>query len=73
MPLIGVEEIENALKGFIRNLYLRVVTLQVVHVEQAAVEIRNLAEQLHQFRDAVGLGLAQPFVKQPQAGTGGRN
>ena len=37
-----------------------------MHLKQAAVEIRNPTEQLPQFTRAVGLGLAEPLVKQPQ-------
>ena len=44
MPLIGVEEGEDVLEGFVGDADVRVVPLQVMHVERAAVEIRNVAE-----------------------------
>ena len=50
MPLVGIEEGEDLRERFIGNVDLRIVPLQIVHVEQAAVEIRDLAEQLRQFR-----------------------
>ena len=40
--------------------------LQVVYLEQSAVEIGDVAQQLRQLGGAVGLGLAEAFVKQPE-------
>ena len=66
MPLVGVEEGEDLREGVVRDADVRVVALQVVHVEQAAVEIRHLAEQGRQLRGAGGRGLTQALVEQPQ-------
>ena len=65
MPLVGVEEVEDLLERPVGDVDVRVVALQVVNVEQAAVEVGDATEQLRQRRIAVGLWLSQPFVEQP--------
>ena len=65
MPLVGVEEGEYPLKCFVGNGDVRVVVLQIVDVEKAAVEVGDLAELCHQFRITFGLGHTQPLVEQP--------
>ena len=42
------------------------VALQIVYVEEAAVEEGNLAEECRQIGRALGLGLAEALVEQPQ-------
>ena len=66
VPLVRVEEREDPLEGFVGDADFRIVALQVVRVEQAAVEVGDPAEQRRQFRGALGLGPAQALVEQPQ-------
>ena len=66
MPLVGVEEGEDLFECFVGNGNVRVVVLEIVDVEKAAVEVGDLTEFCHQFRVTFGLGHTQPLVKQPQ-------
>ena len=66
MPVVRVEKRENLFKRLVGNVNLRVVLLQIMHLEQATVEIRDFAEQGRQLGRAVGFGLTQALVKQPQ-------
>ena len=60
------KQAEDVLERFVRDLDVGVVAFQIVHVEQAAIEIRDLTKQIRQLRGAVGLRLAQALVKQTQ-------
>ena len=66
MPVVRVEKRENLFKRLVGNVNLRVVLLQIMHLEQTAVEIRDFAEQGRQLGRAVSFGLPQALVKQPQ-------
>ena len=57
---------EDLGKGGVRDVDVRVVLLQLVGVEDAAVEVGDLAEQGVKFGGPVGFRLAQPLVEQAQ-------
>ncbi len=46
MPVKFVEEVEDALKRAIGDLDRRILALQKMHIEEAAIEIGNFAQQL---------------------------
>ena len=63
VPLVGVEEVEDLLESVVGDVDAGIVALQLVHVEETAVEVGDFAEQYSQLRFSVGLGLAQPLVE----------
>ena len=66
VPLVLVEEVEDALEGLVGNLDVwRMRCFELVHLEEAAVEIRDCAEQLFQLRRCASCA-AEPFVEQAQ-------
>ncbi len=44
MPLVGIEDGKNSLKGLIGYLNARVIMFQFMHIEEAAIEIRYFTE-----------------------------
>ena len=68
VPLVLIEEVEERCKCGIRNIDLLVRFLELVNLEKAAVEIRNVAEECAErgVKLAVGPAFAEPVVKQPQ-------
>ena len=54
------------LECLVRNVDAGVLLLQRVHLEQAAVEVRHLAEQFFQVGSALGWLLRKALVEQPQ-------
>ena len=69
MPLVLVEVIEDALEGFVGNLDVLAVAFgpfEFMHVEQAAVEIRDVAEQFFQVGRAILAAFAEAFVEQAE-------
>ncbi len=64
VPVVAVEETEQALEGRIGYIDVGVGFLQLVHIEQSTVQIRYIADQAGQIGRAVGLGRAQPLVEQ---------
>ena len=69
MPLVLIEVIEDALEGFVGNLDVLAVAFglfEFMHVEQAAVEVRDVAEELFQVGRAVFAALAEAFVEQAE-------
>ena len=66
MPAVAVEEVEDTLEGGVGDFDVRVVALQVVNVEQAAVEEGYLAQKLDEVGRALRFGLSESFVKQAQ-------
>ena len=66
MPAIAVEEVEDPLEGLVGDGDVRVVPLQVVNVEQAAVKERDSAQQRGQVRGPVRLPPAEPLVEKTQ-------
>ena len=63
MPLVFVEEVEQAGKRLVGNLDVGVGRLQLVRVEQAAVDERDLAEQLFQLGRPLRIG--KGIVEEP--------
>ena len=69
MPLVLIEIIEDALERFVGNLDVLAVAFglfKFMHVEQAAVEIRDVAEQFFQVGRAIFAAFAEAFVEQPE-------
>src|ERR1039457_7266936 len=69
MPLVFVKIIENALERLVINLDFFAVTLwpfQFVNVEQTAIQIGDVAEQLFQVRRTILAAFTKAFVKQPE-------
>jgi hypothetical protein len=67
MPLVSVEIIEDALEGLVGNLDVLAVALglfEFVHVEQAAVEIRDVAEQFIEIRRPIFAAFAEAFMEE---------
>ena len=64
MPLIGVEEVEDALEGVVGNLDVRAAFFNRVLFEQAAVQIGNVSKQLVEFR--VARLAAKPLMEEAQ-------
>ena len=68
-PVVLIEIIEDALEGFVRNLDVLAVAfgfLKLMHVEQAAIEIRDVAEEFFEVGRAVLAAFAEAFVEQPE-------
>ena len=66
MPAITVEEVEDPLEGGVGDADVRVVALQVVHVEKAAVEEGHFPEEGFKIGSALRFGLPEALVEQPQ-------
>ena len=64
MPLELIKEGKESDEGLVRYGYRGVVTLQFMHVEEAAVEVGDFAEEFVQFGGMSAL--AQPIVKELQ-------
>ena len=64
-----IEIIEDALKSFVGNLDVLAIAIRLLkfmHVKQAAVEIRDVAEQLFQIGRAIFAAFAEAFVEQAE-------
>ena len=69
MPLVLIEVVEDALEGFVGNLDVLAVAFglfELMHVEQAAVEIRDVAEEFFEVGRAVFAAFAEAFVEQAE-------
>ena len=66
VPAVAIEEVEDPLEGGVGDGDVGVVALQVVNVEQAAVEKGDPAEEGSQIGRALSFRLPQTFVEQPQ-------
>jgi len=44
-----VEEVEDALKGFVGDMEVGVVPLDAVFLENAAIEVGNVADEFYEF------------------------
>src|ERR1035437_5160138 len=68
-PVPPLKEVEDALEGFVGNLDVLAVALRLfkfMHVEQAAVEIWDVAERFFEVRRAILAALAEAFVEQAE-------
>ena len=66
VPAVAVEEVEDPLEGLVGNADVRVVPFQVVNVEQAAIEERDLAQQGGEVGRSLSFGLPEPLVEEAQ-------
>ena len=69
MPLVFVEVVEDTFEGFVGNRDGFTVALRLfefMYVEQAAVEIGNVAEELFEVGRAVFAAFAKAFVEEPK-------
>ena len=66
VPAVAVEEVEDALEGRVGDADVGVVSLQVVDVEQAAVEEGDPTDERGQIWGSLRLGLSEALVEQPQ-------
>ena len=63
MPLVAIEVIKEFLERLIGNRDICVLLLQLVNIEQAAVEVRHGTQQSVEFSRRVGSGALSPSWK----------